>query len=419
MKKAQIIVTSCGRRSLELEQVKNFLIGNGYSFLDEDFKVNKDADLILHSACAFTTVAEDFGIETLNRILKEKKSSAKVIACGCLPEINPDRLSKVFDGDTFGPRSYERLNEILKPVKKFQEFPRPNTLQTNKDLKTTIRKAKALVSSYDGSLQGLSYIMTRARNHLVNEGISKLTGVGHNKQFYIQIQEGCPSKCSYCVIRFAIKELKSKPIDDVIDEFQKGLGQGYKEFYFMGDSSGAYGLDIGENLGNLLKRVLEINRDFSLNLTDISAVYLHLCLNEIKMLVAENKISSLYVPIQSGNPRILKLMRRNCDMARVRNMLLELKSINSVTIGTSIIVGFPSENREELNDTIEFCEQVGFDWVWCHSFSARPETVAAKLPGQLTPKEIFERSRLVKSRLHKKILISSAEDSKGSRTCQG
>ena len=325
--------------------------------------------------------------------IKKKKSSAKVIACGCLPEINPDRLSKVFDDDTFGPRSYERLNEILKPEKKFLEFSRPNTLQINKPLKTTIRKANALISSYDGSLQGLSYIMTRMRNHLVNDGISKLTGFGQNKQFHIQIQEGCPCKCSYCVIRFAIKELKSKPIDDVIDEFQKGLEQGYKEFYFMGDSSGAYGLDIGENLGNLLKRVLETDRDFSLNLTDIAPFYLHLCFNEVKMLCAKNTVPSLYVPIQSANSRILKLMQRSCDMDHVKDMLLELKIINSVKIGTSIIVGFPSETREELNDTIEFCEQVGFDWVWCHSFSARPETVAAKLPGQLTPEEIFERSR--------------------------
>jgi tRNA A37 methylthiotransferase MiaB len=419
MKKAQIIVTSCNRRSLELEQVKNFLGGNGYSIISEDFEVSKDADLILHSTCAFTTAAEDLGIETLNRIQKEKKPSAKVIVCGCLPEINPGRLSKVFDGDTFGPRSYERLDDIIEPKKKFQEFPRPNTLQINKSLKTTVAKAKALISSYDGSLQGLDYMMTRIRKYRVRNAISKVTGYGQDKQFYVQIQEGCPCKCSYCVIRFAIKELKSKPIDDVVDEFQKGLEQGYKKFYFMGDSAGAYGLDIGKNLGNLLKRVLEIDWDFSLHLTDISPVFLHLCFNEIKVLCAKNKISSLYVPIQSGNPRILELMRRNCNVARVRDMLLELKSINSVKIGTSIIVGFPSETKEELYDTIEFCEQVGFDWVYCHSFSARPETVAAELPGQLSPEEILERSRLVRSRLHDKTRITTAEDTKGNRTCQG
>lgn len=407
MKKAQIIVTSCNRRSLELEQVKNFLKKNEYSIINEDFEVSKDADLILLSTCGFTTAAEDFGIETLCRIQREKKPSSKVIVCGCLPEINPDRLFEVFDGDTFGPRSYEHLNDIIGAEMRYEEFSRPNTLQI-KSLKTRIRDAEKLISSYDGSFQGLNYLMTRIRNYGVRNVISKVTGYDQDK-FYIQIQEGCPCKCSYCVIRFAIKELKSKPINDVIGEFQKGLKQGYKKFYFMGDSAGAYGLDNGEHLGNLLKKVLEIDQDFSLNLTDISPVFLHLCFNEIKALCAKNKISTLYIPIQSGNPRILKLMRRNCNMARVRDMLLELKSINSLMIGTSIIVGFPSETREDLNDTIEFCEQVGFDWIYCHSFSARPGTVAAKLSCQLSPEEILERSRLVKSRLCTLII---AEDTK-------
>ena len=419
MKRVQIIVTSCNRRSLELEQMKDFFRGNGYSVIGEDFEVSRHADLILHSTCAFTTAAEDFAFETLDRIQQQKKPSARVIVCGCLPEINPDRLSSVFDGETFGPRSYGRLNDIVNAEKKFEEFPRPNTLEITRSLKTTVGKAKALVRSYDGSLQGLDYMRTRLRNYGARNAISKLTGYERDRQFYIQIQEGCPCKCSYCVIRFAVKGLKSKPIDNVMSEFHRGLALGYRKFYFMGDCSGAYALDIGENLGNLLKRVLEIDEAFSLHLTDISPVHLHLCFEEMGMLCAGHKITSLYVPIQSGNPRILKLMGRGCNMDRVKDMLLSLKNVDSLKIGTSIVVGFPSETREELNDTIEFCEGVGFDWIYCHSFSARPETVAAKLPGQLTPEEIVERSRSVRSRLNDKTLITIAEDTKGNRTCQG
>lgn len=242
----------------------------------------------------------------------------------------------------------------------------------------------------------------------------------HNRgTFYIQIQEGCPCHCTYCAIRYAVKELRSKPIQDIMAELEKGLEQGYHSFYFMGDSAGAYGLDIGENLGKLLKRVLEGDADFSLNLTDISPVFLHLCFDEIKMLCGKNRISSLYVPVQSASPRILKLMGRNCDMVRVRGMLLDLKTVSSVKIGTSIIVGFPSETLDELNSTIGLCEEIGFDWVWCHSFSARPETVAANLPNQLSAEEIFERSRIAKSRLRDRTLITTAEDSRGSRSCQG
>ena len=65
------------------------------------------------------------------------------------------------------------------------------------------------------------------------------------------------------------------------------------------------------------------------------------------------------------------------------------------------------------------CEQVGFDWVWCHSFSARPETPAAALPGQLDAAEILRRSQLVKTRLGKKSVVTTATDTAGNRTCQG
>lgn len=428
MKKAQIIMASCDRRSLEVEQAKNFLLGNGYSIIDEtrlsftreeSFKVSKDADLILNSTCAFTTPAEDIAIKYLNRIQKEKKASAKIIVCGCLPEINSDRLAKMFDGDNFGPRSFERLDEILEPRKKFREFPRPNTLQINRSLKTrlTVLLRDSKVVASEGGLEALVHMVTKLGKSIVLQGISEVTG--HDKRFYIQIQEGCPCKCSFCAIRFAIKGLKSKPVDDVIGEFQKGLEQGYKKFLFLGDSSGAYGLDIGENMGNLLRRVLEIDRDFSLELTDISPVYLHLFFNEIKELSAKGKISELYVPTQSGNPRILKLMQRSCDIDHVKGMLLELKSISSIKLITSIIVGFPSETREELNDTIEFCEQVGFDWVSCHIFSARPETIAATLPGQLSLEEKSERLRLVKSKLHNKTKLITDADARPHRATYG
>ena len=74
---------------------------------------------------------------------------------------------------------------------------------------------------------------------------------------------------------------------------------------------------------------------------------------------------------------------------------------------------------DELDETILFCEQAGFDWVWCHSFSARPETPATMLSEQLSPEEIHRRARLVKSRLGKKSLISTEDDTSGSKTCQG
>ena len=276
----------------------------------------------------------------------------------------------------------------------------------------TFVTAKALIGSSSSlelvkprSLEGLKNMIEKIRLFRMWEELDRTTGYGEDKQFYIQVQEGCSLKCSYCAIPLAIGKLNSRPIDDIIHDLLSGLEQGYESFHLVGDSIGTYGLDIGTNFGNLLERVKLLHGDFTLDLGEVSAIFLNKCFSQIKAFCDSNRMPSLWVPIQSANPRILKLMRRSCDVNELRDKFLELKSGGRVKLGTSIIVGFPSETREELEDTIEFCRQVGFDFLICHGFSARPETEAAKLPNQVPPEEISERRKLVRSALHKKTIV--------------
>lgn len=425
MVKAQMIITSCSRRSLEIEQLKIFLQGNGFTLVGDDWNVDPDADLILLSTCGFTKAAEDFGFETLHRVQATKKPGARVIFGGCIPEINPGRVSQEYSGPTFSPQSYSQLNEILGAKRRFEEFRRPNTFENNgatPSLITDARKAIEILKTFDGSFAGLGYISRRFGNGIRRKLIrTKYAHLNDRNTFYIQIQEGCSMHCSYCAIRMAIGPLRSRPIETVLAEFGMGLDQGYKQIQLMGDNAGSYGLDIGTNMGRLLERILEVERDFVLDLTDVNPVYLPMIFEPVRRLCIRKKISRLYVPIQSANRRLLKLMGRDCDMDAVKRMLIEIKSLASpkFKMGTSLIVGFPSETIDELDETVQFCDEVGFDWVWCHSFSARPETPAATLPGQISAEEILRRAQWVKSQLGRKSIVTTADDSIGSRTCQG
>ncbi len=425
MVKAQIIIASCSRRSLEIEQVKSFLRGNGFSLSNHDWKVDPEADLVLLSTCGFTQAAEDFGFETLRRIQETKKPGAEVVFGGCIPKINPERVLRIFDGPTFSPQSYSKLNGILGAKRGFEEFKRPNIFENSNGssvLTHDARKAIEILKTFDGSFSGLETISGRLGNGLRRKLIrEKYANLRDQNTFYIQIQEGCSMHCSYCAIRKAIGPLRSRPIESVLDEFRAGLDEGYKHFQLAGDNAGSYGLDFGTNMGRLLECILEIKGDFVLDLTDINPVYLPLIIEPVKRLCIEKKISRLYIPIQSANRRILSLMTRDCDMDAVKQMLIEIKkaSLPAFKMGTSLIAGFPSETMEELIETIQFCEEVEFDWAWCHSFSARPESPAANLPGQIAPEEILRRAHFVKSRLGGKSIVTTADDSRGSRTCQG
>mgnify|MGYP001063666744 CR=1 FL=1 len=421
---AQIILTSCSRRGLEIEQLKAYLRGNGYHLLRDDWNVHPETDLILLSTCGFTQAAEDFGFQTLQRVQATRKPGARVVFGGCIPEINPARVRAEFAGPTFSPQSYSCLDDILAVQHPFAEYRRPNTFGDHGAvaLITDARRAVDLIKTYDGSWTGLGYISQRLGSGIRQRVIrTRYANLENKHTYYIQIQEGCSMHCSYCAIRLAIGPLRSRPLDAILTELDTGIRQGYRHVQLMGDNAGSYGLDIGTNLGALLVRIMKVEADFRLDLTDINPVYLASIFEPLERLTGHNKISRLYVPIQSANRRILKLMGRDCDMEAVKRMLLEIKRLagSELKMGTSLIAGFPSEEQSELEETLQFCDEVGFDWVWCHSYSARPETPAAALPGQLPAEEVLRRSQLVKSRLGKQSVVTTATDTAGNRTCQG
>ncbi len=367
-RKAQIIIKSCGLRELELAQMKAFLEGNGYdveqAFIPKygtmnETEISKTADLLFFSTCAFSNATELQNIEEVDLINKNKKESAELVICGCLPKINPENLSGIFKGKTFGPRSYNTLNDIIGATKKFEEFKHSNITKS----------------------------------------------MGENI-FAIQIHKGCPCNCSYCAIKYSIGDLESTPIDEIISEFKSGLEQGYKEFFFLGDCVSGYGFDIKEDLGSLLRKVLEFDNEFKLYLPDVAPFFLHKCFEELKTLCREKKLKSMIAQIQSANPRILKLMKRNGDMENVKVMLKELKSIDpALHLATSIIVGFPSERIEEVDETTQYCQDVGFDHVFCHGYSERPNVASANLLGKFTNEQIKERCEYAKTKLGKMAAI--------------
>ena len=380
-KKVQIIIKSCDRRVLELEQVKNWLVANGYKLSNNHYSVDKTADIIILTTCGVTQLHEDFTFEMLKRIEAGKKPGAEVILGGCVPEINPERVAREFGGPTFSPKAYYKLDQIFDMDRKLETFERPNLYKMEglyrSDVGNTLDTVKYVASlNFRSILRGLRLRMTNRRT------------------FYIQIHEGCSMGCTYCAIQKAIGPLRnSKPVDEVISEFRDGLDKGYGNFRLIGDCAGSYGLDIKTDLGKLLGRISELEGDFTLELTDINPVFLKIIYEPLKTLCRQKRISNLYIPIQSGNDRILGLMHRRYDIEETGRMLRELREAapKEFRIGTSVIVGFPSESEEEMRDTVDFCNDMAFDWIFCHGFSARPGTPAADLPDQFTAEAVTRR----------------------------
>jgi len=412
----QVINTCCGRRALEIEQVKNYFRDNDYQVIQEDFIINEDADVLILAACGFTQAAEDFGLNMLKSIEEKKKPGSRVIVGGCLPKINPD-VTKGYN--SFDPCSYEKLDEYMNFEKKINQIPRPNTIETT-GLHSSFRE-HGLMGSIEKIVDSVGR-KTRTENVKYVKAIHFMLS-RNSPAFRIQCLQGCACNCSYCAIKLAIGKLTSRPIEEIITEIKVGIEKGYKRVFLEGDSLGGYGEDIGTNFGSLLEEVIKVieNTDVKISIPDISPKYLHVCYRQIIRLAEMRKLFNFYIPIQSGSQIILDSMKRRYDIEKVKGLIHEIKkSCPSLLIGTSIIVGFPGETMEDLEKTIQVCRDIKFDYIYCHSFSERKGTAAANLPDKIPDIEILRRSRLFKKALKGyTTYITIAEDTRGNKTCQG
>jgi MiaB/RimO family radical SAM methylthiotransferase len=364
MKKVQIVEKSCHREGLKVERMRDFFRTNGYELVNDDngldptnkyafplenLVIHPDADIIVLTTCGFSKAIEEGDFEALNIIKKNMKPSAQVIVAGCIVRIAAERLAQEFKGPSFNAKSYHLLNDFVDHTVDFNDIPETNTLR-------------------------------------------------NTDNFFIKIQDGCNHRCSYCAIWKAAGPSRSKPLAQVTNEFRKGLKDGYRHFYLLGECAGAYGLDQKSSLGELLRQFRDIDGDYDILLEDVSPIYFLKNFEDLKDLCKMGKIRSFHTPIQSGSKRILKLMNRQGDMEKVKESLHILReACPTITLSSAVIVGFPTETQEELWDSINYVKEASFDTVACHMFSTRPGAPAAEMEGQISEEEKAARYHIFKT----------------------
>jgi MiaB/RimO family radical SAM methylthiotransferase len=205
--------------------------------------------------------------------------------------------------------------------------------------------------------------------------------------FCIKVSTGCLNSCSFCGVRLSRGRLKSKPIDKVVDEFEEGLTEGYAEFALIGTDLGAYGRDQGTTLTALLGELVKAKGDYRIKLRNIQPRFLIEMMPQLVEILQCGKISHLSSSPQSGNNRILRLMKRGHRIEDFKEAILTLnREFPEIQIRTQVMVGFPSETEEEFQDTVRLLDEVCFDFAEVYLFSPRPDTEAAKMKDQIPQK---------------------------------
>ena len=197
---------------------------------------------------------------------------------------------------------------------------------------------------------------------------------------YVPIIQGCDNFCSYCIVPYRRGRERSRPVAEITSEVRELVRRGVKEVTLLGQNVDSYGQDLPDkpDLADLLKELNAIDglarlrfltnhpKDMSTKLIETVA-----CLDKV--------CEQISLPVQSGNNEVLQAMRRDYTVEHYRRLIAEIRSkIPRVALSTDVIVGFPSESKQQFQQTFSLLSELRFDTVHVACYSPRPGTIAAK-----------------------------------------
>jgi threonylcarbamoyladenosine tRNA methylthiotransferase MtaB len=213
-----------------------------------------------------------------------------------------------------------------------------------------------------------------------------LPGLRQRTRAFIKAQDGCDNHCTFCITTLARGDSRSRPAHDVLEDIKAALAGGTKEIVLTGVHLGAWGLDHGARLRDMVKRILTETDPPRLRLSSLEPWDLD---ENFFSLWADSRLCPhLHLPIQSGSVSTLKRMLRKTTPDSFRDLVEAARRIiPDVAITTDVMTGFPGETEAEFAETLDFIREMDFAGGHVFTYSARPGTPAARMRYQV-PHEI-------------------------------
>lgn len=366
-----VFTLGCRVNSYESDALVKKLREQGHLVTADGFT---EAELYIVNTCAVTQEAERKSTQCISRIKKYNKD-AKIIICGCASQHSPERFKK--DGVTYisGTASKMQLAELL-------------DCDGVADLKV------------DEEYEECSADCSRAKA-------------------YIKVQDGCNNFCSYCIIPYLRGRSRSRSIDDAVREI---LNCKSSEVVITGINLSAFGKERGESLVNLIDRLKDTDKRISLGSLSVGLITPEF-LKSLKRL--KNFCPHFHVSLQSGSTKVLRDMNRKYTREEyLRAVKLIREYFDQPSITTDIIVGYPTEDDVDFEDTISLARECSFSDIHIFPYSPRSGTKAyklSKLNGDVVAKRVeritYLRAKLrndyIKVQINKPTLMLVEEETNG------
>jgi len=227
-----------------------------------------------------------------------------------------------------------------------------------------------------------------------------IAGFGGRARAFVQIQNGCDHRCTFCIIPFGRGPSRSVPAGEVVRQIRTLIEQGYREVVLTGVDLTAYGTDLpGEmTLGKLVRKILRLVPELPrLRISSIDTIEAD---GDLVAAMAEEErlMPHLHLSLQAGDDMILKRMKRRHSRADAVRFCAEMRRLRpDIAFGADIIAGFPTETEAMFANSLALVDDCGLSHLHVFPFSPRPGTPAAKMP-QLERREIKARAQALRER---------------------
>ena len=350
--KFQCYTLGCKVNQYETQAMEQQLLALGHE------QAAKNCDIYIINTCTVTAVADRKNRSLIRRIRREHPH-AIVGVCGCYAQISTEEVQELGVDVISGSGGREEFVQML--------------LHASRE-KQQVKVDEAL--------------KRRVFEQLPAGGLS------HRTRAMLKVQDGCSNFCSYCIIPYARGPVRSLPLEQAVADLRKLADEGYREVVVTGIEIASWGWDLkdGSTFATLCEALCKAAPNLRLRLGSLEPRVIDEAFCQT-MSQYDNFCPQFHLSLQSGSDTVLKRMRRKYDSARYyESVELLRKYFPHCAITTDLIVGFPGETEEELEDSLAFARKCGFAAMHIFPYSRRDGTPAAKMEGQILKSVKAERA---------------------------
>lgn len=373
MPKLYIKTLGCKVNTYDTHALENQFKALGYDTVDSP----ELADVSVLNTCSVTANADREARYLLRRFRRENPE-AVVVATGCYAQTDSQRLVEMDEVDLVFPNQTKDI--VAEATHAFVQ----RQDQDGRAAQDPKNKLPTHVKAVSGNKQG----------HF-KSSLTMLDGDQSQTRAFLKIQDGCNGFCTYCLIPYARGASRSVAPDEVTREVRRLIDAGVKEVVFTGIHLGDYADDLGQKNGfaRLLDELFRWPDMVRVRISSLEPRELTEDLLKVLAKRPELFCDHFHLPLQSGNDRILKAMRRSyLSKEYADNVAMARRYFPNANFGADIIPGFPGETDEEFEETLAFVKTVGLNYLHVFPYSKRPNTAAAKMPDHVAPEVVKARA---------------------------